>query len=881
MKVYIAILVLLFITTQSIAQSRIDLKGIILDTTNAPLSRANIQLYNISKDKLIAYTTSSSLGAYKLSEISLLDSLYLKVSYLGYVSQERLLIKNQEDFKKPQNFVLIKSLENLKEVIIKTSQDLVTVKKDTIKYNLSKSLTGKEEKLKDIIDNLPGVKVNENGKITVNGKPINNLLIDGEKFFDNQHRLALDNIEASMIKGVTFFNKFKDFTNFNDNQGSALNIEIKDAFKDKITGTLEALGAVKNRYDVNASIFKLGKKAKITLITDFNNTGNQSINIDDYLSLKESVSARNLSNEGLKITKTPDDDIPEFLRSNDRIEQREIGLGALNYTFKPLNELRISGFLIANETSQFQSQQLSRTFFLSETEDQKEIITNDLKNLFGSFKSKIEYKLNKKSLLTYEVNYSPNRPTNQRVINRTDNLISDSRSVNSYNFGHQLGFKTSMSKKSLLNIKFLQQKDERNNILGIAASNQILDLGESKEPSDLNQSKKINSETVGISTLFSSTVGKLSYKLSGNYFERKEIFRSQLEINDTVEPIFLNMRRYNNINTFFNASYKILPKLTLNAGLTYDIFKFKNANTIHQVLPNLGVGYQLNAKHAFNITYDLSNEFIALKGTVDQRLIEDYLNIIERSSLMNNNLFTKNSLNFVYTNLNLQKGNSLLFYAGYTKQNKSLEVSQITSPEQFTQSTYFINRINESLITALDWEYTIPNTNYIFKSQSAIFSIVRENAVENNRNISKINDYKQDLSLEKRSKKFLNYKFGARWNLQQFKNSFNASNVTSSSTVLYLNVLAGKQSDLFFSEFTTSYNYYNTSDNQSRSFIGIDPKISFSPKNEKFDLYLKGENILNIKSPEIIENYGNSNFFEQRVSNSLAGYLGLGIKWSF
>lgn len=127
----------------------------------------------------------------------------------------------------------------------------------------------------------------------------------------------------------------------------------------------------------------------------------------------------------------------------------------------------------------------------------------------------------------------------------------------------------------------------------------------------------------------------------------------------------------------------------------------------------------------------------------------------------------------------------------------------------------------------------------------------------------------------------MNYKFGARWNLQQFKNSFNASNVTSSSTVFYLNVLAGKQSDLFFSEFTTSYNYYNTSDNQSRSFIGIDPKISFSPKNEKFDLYLKGENILNIQSPEIIETYGNSNFFEQRVSNSLAGYLGLGIKWSF
>jgi hypothetical protein len=60
----------------------------------------------------------------------------------------------------------------------------VTMKGDTLVYDADSFNTGTERKLEDVLENLPGVEINEDGQIEVEGKVVNKLMVNGKDFFD-------------------------------------------------------------------------------------------------------------------------------------------------------------------------------------------------------------------------------------------------------------------------------------------------------------------------------------------------------------------------------------------------------------------------------------------------------------------------------------------------------------------------------------------------------------------------------------------------------------------------------------------------------------------------------------------------------------------------
>jgi len=94
-----------------------------------------------------------------------------KVSYLGYkpVSLKKNIAKSEII-----NFTLQEDVASLKEVVIKAKSLDAIVKNDTIKYNIKHLTNGNEENLKEVLKKLPGVEIDENGKIKANGKPLIN-----------------------------------------------------------------------------------------------------------------------------------------------------------------------------------------------------------------------------------------------------------------------------------------------------------------------------------------------------------------------------------------------------------------------------------------------------------------------------------------------------------------------------------------------------------------------------------------------------------------------------------------------------------------------------------------------------------------------------------
>jgi len=79
------------------------------------------------------------------------------------------------------------------------------LKKDTIAYNASRYHTAAYAPLSDLLDKLPGIRVNDDGTASINGQPVDRILVDGKPFFAGDPKLALQHLPADIIRQVQVY----------------------------------------------------------------------------------------------------------------------------------------------------------------------------------------------------------------------------------------------------------------------------------------------------------------------------------------------------------------------------------------------------------------------------------------------------------------------------------------------------------------------------------------------------------------------------------------------------------------------------------------------------------------------------------------------------
>ena len=111
----------------------------------------------------------------------------------------------------------------------------VTVKGDTIVYNADSFNRGNEKKLGDVLENLPGVEINDDGEIQVEGKTVQKVMVEGKDFFDGDSKLATKNIPANAVDKVEVLRNFSEVSQMrgvtNNQDNIAINIKLKEGKK--------------------------------------------------------------------------------------------------------------------------------------------------------------------------------------------------------------------------------------------------------------------------------------------------------------------------------------------------------------------------------------------------------------------------------------------------------------------------------------------------------------------------------------------------------------------------------------------------------------------------------------------------------------------------
>jgi hypothetical protein len=279
LKKLIILIVFLICTIDVIGQKEIIVSGIVKDEHNKVLPYIDVLLKNNDSLKsIVAYAITDNLGRYQIIHQTKQSEVFIETSSLIHKKSSKVLKINKNTQRFIENIILSERVEELQSIEIRAAPR-VWVKNDTTTFNIEKLTNGSERVVEEILKKLPGVTVNDKGRLKFKGKNVRNVLLDGDNLFNGNYTVGTQNINANHIKGIEAIENFEDnplLQGLSQNDEVALNLKFGEGVS--LSGNAELNYATKNRCAVNTTAIGVSKKLKGFSIASFNTTGNQTNN---------------------------------------------------------------------------------------------------------------------------------------------------------------------------------------------------------------------------------------------------------------------------------------------------------------------------------------------------------------------------------------------------------------------------------------------------------------------------------------------------------------------------------------------------------------------------------------------------------------------------
>ena len=255
---------------------RLNIRGTVFDNqTLEPMQSATVKLFN-AKDSLITGTITTERGQFLLPNIKA-GKYTIKVSFIGYKEQIfSITLPERSGNFKVNDIMMRENVTMMKEAVIEGKLPELTVVDDTVMYNADAFKLEEGAMVEELIKKLPGIVEESEGNYTFNGKPINQILVDGKEFFGNNRRMVLENLPAEIVDKVKAYDKKSDrarITGIDDgNEKTVLDLAIKKNRKKGFFGHLDGAYGTKDRYNGRLNFNRFIGDQKFSVIGNGNNT---------------------------------------------------------------------------------------------------------------------------------------------------------------------------------------------------------------------------------------------------------------------------------------------------------------------------------------------------------------------------------------------------------------------------------------------------------------------------------------------------------------------------------------------------------------------------------------------------------------------------------
>lgn len=279
MKKTITLFLLTLLSISAFSQRSIQ--GKVLDKKDdASIESATIRLLNAKDSSLVQGCFTDLRGGFTLGKIKN-GNYIVEVRYLGYANEfQNVTVLDKNVIMK--NIYISASQRNLREVEITGMNAQMQVRGDTIEYNPAAFKLAENSVVEDLLKKLPGVEVDAEGKVKVNGQEITKVRVDGKKFFEGDVTMATRNFTVDMVEKVQVIDQKSEMaqlTGFeDDNTERIINLTIKANRKKGVFGNVSAGAGVDKddifRYDGNSMVNIMRGESMNTFTASANNANN-------------------------------------------------------------------------------------------------------------------------------------------------------------------------------------------------------------------------------------------------------------------------------------------------------------------------------------------------------------------------------------------------------------------------------------------------------------------------------------------------------------------------------------------------------------------------------------------------------------------------------
>jgi hypothetical protein len=279
MKKFLLTLSLTLVGLSVTAQSKYNVTGYILDEeTGEGILAASVRILSLPDSTMKGGAATDANGSFTVKDIEK-GKYVAKITFVGY--KERLMPFDTSS-KKGKSvdigyILLTPDSKLLKQAEVTANAAQVQVSGDSLVYNASAFRTAEGSVLEELVKKLPGAKVDSEGNITINGKTVKKILVNGKEFFLNDTKVAMQNIPTDMIETLKSYDRKSDFsrvTGIDDGEEeTVLDLGVKKGMNNGWFGNFDAGYGTEKRYSERLMLNRFTEQDRYTLLGGANNTG--------------------------------------------------------------------------------------------------------------------------------------------------------------------------------------------------------------------------------------------------------------------------------------------------------------------------------------------------------------------------------------------------------------------------------------------------------------------------------------------------------------------------------------------------------------------------------------------------------------------------------
>ncbi|MBK9283582.1 MAG: outer membrane beta-barrel protein [Sphingobacteriaceae bacterium] len=283
MKQFILLLII-FLSATTFHGQNLYFNGNVKDTAASQgLPNVLMMAVKFKDSSLVSFTRTNKEGVFK-SLVVPLDTYIVILSHPKFNDKTYLLVPSADSVYNFKNVVLPSKSIELNEIEILAYKDKVYYKGDTLMFTADSFKTRPNANVEDLLRKLPGVKVDAMGKITVQGKAVDQVLVDGDEFFGSDPTVATRNLNAKTLESVQVFDKKKDNTEGEGNTDEMLkvmNLKLKEDAKKGYFGKISGASDFNKFHENDLLVNRFKKNLKISAFGLWTSTPKQAFDWSD------------------------------------------------------------------------------------------------------------------------------------------------------------------------------------------------------------------------------------------------------------------------------------------------------------------------------------------------------------------------------------------------------------------------------------------------------------------------------------------------------------------------------------------------------------------------------------------------------------------------